>query len=240
MKAFYRERPIISVCLAVSILMVIFILQIIFTPLFFIVEEFSVSGQAYLSTADVITLSAISTGDSLITTSVNKAEEALLTNQWVKSVEVQKIWPNTVEIQLQERVPYLAIPHHSGFIITSNEGIVIDIRTDFSSVNLPVLNGYVADNVTVGTPIMSENAWENINNICSNIPESFMCQLSEIYWYRDEVSLFTLDGLEIILGDINKFDPTRLKMLPEIMDSIADKEKGYLDLSGIYAVFRKL
>ncbi len=240
MKAFFRERLRITVFIAIIFLLTIFALQIVFKPLFFVVHGVSVSGQAYLSESEVFKSSGIVRGESLITLSCKQAVRLLEANPWIKKAEVLKEWPTSVTITIEERVPCLAIPYHNNFILVSDDGVALDVRNDFSSINLPILNGYVLDEVETNSSIMSEEQWQKVKKVYENIPDNFMLQLSEIYWYRDQMSLITVGGLEISLGNINEFDHVRLKMLPEILKNIPDEKSGFLDLSGIYAVFRKL
>ena len=240
MKIFYREKPKIKLWMVIAVLLLVFALQIIFTPLFFKVKAVNISGQAYLTKSEVLQISQIEMGKPLVTLSTKKITKNLLANPWIKEVTVEKTWPSGVNIQVTERVPSIAIPYKNQFLMISREGYVIEIKNDFSAVNLPILNGYVVDQIEPNQQVMSKEQWELVDKIYTNLPSKILNILSEIYWYRDSVSLFTVDGLKIDLGDITKFEYVRLKMLPEILKNISKDDKGYLDLSGIYAVFRKL
>ncbi|QOR36217.1 FtsQ-type POTRA domain-containing protein [Clostridium sp. 'deep sea'] len=240
MKVSYREKSKIKLWMVISVLLVVFVFQIIFTPLFFKVKHVNISGQAYLTKNEILQISQIELGKPLVTLSTSKAVKNLLANSWIKDVKVEKAWPNEVNISVTERVPSLAIPYKNQFLMISKDGYVIEIKNDYSTVNLPILNGYVVDEIEVNQQVMSKEQWELVDKIYTNLPNNVLSILSEIYWYRDLVELFTDDGLKISLGDIKDFDYVRLKMLPEILKNISKEDKGYLDLSGIYAVFRKL
>jgi cell division protein FtsQ len=60
---------------------------------------------------------------SFFSLAIDDVNNLLLTHPWVKSVEVRKVWPNTLELNVQERQPWLRL--NEGKII-SKEGVVFE------------------------------------------------------------------------------------------------------------------
>lgn len=214
------------------------LLYIVFEPFYFVVENVDISGNSFLTKSEIISTSTIINGESLILLSTKKTEDFINNLAWVEKVSVEKDWPNNVTVRIEERKPILALSYNGSFIIIDTNGIALDIKANFSEVNLPIINGYVPENISAGEPIMSSELWGRLSKLTNNLPIYLLVQLSEISWYSNEVTLFLNNGLEIFIGDILEFNPDKLEYLMGIIEKIEDVEKGYLDLSGIYTVFR--
>ncbi|MFP4456168.1 MAG: cell division protein FtsQ/DivIB [Clostridia bacterium] len=229
----------ILIALIVLLVLVIgTILYIIIKPYHFVVENINITGNSYLTKSEIINTSMIKHGESLILLSLTDAESRIDAMSWVDTSEVKKVWPDNITIRIEERKPLLALSYHGSFVIIDTNGVSLATRANFAEVNLPIINGYIPDEVTAGEKIMSEENWDRLMKVTDNLPLSLMMQLSEISWYSDIMHLYLNNGLEIYLGDINEFNPDKLELLPEIIDTIEDVKEGYLDLSGIYTVFR--
>jgi cell division protein FtsQ len=223
------------IILTISVSSLIFV---IFKPYYFIVENINITGNSYLTESEVVNSSTIRHGESIILLSIKDIEERLNNLSWVYNSDVKKVWPNNISIMIEERKPLLALSYHGSFVIIDTKGVCLDIRANFAEVNLPIISGYIPDDVTAGDRIMSEESWTRVTKVTNNLPQSIFLQLSEISFYGNEVRIFLNNGLEIYLGDIIEFEEDKLLLLPEIIESIEDVKKGYLDLSGIYTVFR--
>lgn len=232
------QTKILIVLISLFVIISSSFLYIIYKPYYLVVENINITGNSYLTKSEIINTSTIKHGESLILLSLSDAKRRVENLSWIKTSTVKKIWPNSVTIKIEERKPLLALSYHGSFVIIDTEGVCLDIRSNFAEVNLPIINGYVPEGVSSGEKIMSEEQWGRVTKVTDNLPLSLLMQLSEISWYSDEVRLYLTSGLEIYLGDITEFNPDKLALLPEIIDTIDDVKKGYLDLSGIYTVFR--
>jgi cell division protein FtsQ len=212
---------------------------VLFKPYYLVVNFINVTGNSYLTTSEVIDGAGIKNGQSLVLTSISDIEKLLSEMAWVSEAKVTKVWPDGISMTITERKPLLALSYHGGFVIIDDKGIVLDIKSNFSEVNLPIISGYIPDSVSVGRLIMGEELWSQVTNITDYLPISIILQLSELSWYGYNVRMYLNNGLEIFIGDIREFDPEKLLLLPEVIDNINDIKEGYLDLSGIYTVFRR-
>ncbi len=232
------KSKLIIIVIVLLMIIIVSLAYVIFKPYYFVVEDINITGNSYLTESEIVTSSTIRHGESIILLSIQDVENRLNDLAWVYKSDAKKIWPSDISIIIEERKPLLALSYHGSFVIIDTKGVCLDIRSNFAEVNLPIINGYVPDDVTAGERVMSEESWRRIIKITDNMPRSLILQLSEISIYGNEVKLFLNNGLEIYLGDIIEFEEDKLMLIPEIIESIEDIKQGYLDLSGIYIVFR--
>lgn len=72
----------------------------------FRVEEVRISGQRELSEDEIVALLDIESTTSLLVYDAEAARDRLAANPWVASVSVMKLYPNKIEVVLEERVPF--------------------------------------------------------------------------------------------------------------------------------------
>ena len=240
-KTFLRDNTIsvyIIIGLATSIVLSI---VLFFTPILFKIVIIDVQGQSYLSAQTIIETSNLQMGQALFTVNSTQVATAIKQNAWVKAVEISKKYPDQIVIHVVERQPIIALPFQKSFVVIAQDGIAIDLRSDFSQINLPVLNGYVPASVVIGEEIMESSMWETLSGIFDNCAAEILMQISEIYWQESETILYLNTGLRIMIGDLNQFDPTRLRMLPDILNEISMQSgEGFLDMRGVNTVYRKV
>ena len=61
---------------------------------------------------------------------------------WVRSARVSRVWPNTISVTIEERVPiaFLRLPDTNGVRMVDSEGVILDARMAGEG-SLPVLTG---------------------------------------------------------------------------------------------------
>lgn len=72
----------------------------------FAVSSVEISGNRQLSNAEILSLSGISVGESILEVSLGEINARLLANPWVESVTVRRILPGGVSIHVQEKEPF--------------------------------------------------------------------------------------------------------------------------------------
>lgn len=69
----------------------------------FAVEQVTVSGADHLSGDELTELAAVPAGSTLLNVDANGIATRLATNPWVKSVSVDRVFPNTLNLNITER-----------------------------------------------------------------------------------------------------------------------------------------
>ncbi|SBS30061.1 Cell division protein FtsQ [Marinomonas spartinae] len=104
----------------------------------FAIHAIEIKGQLKYSSRDQLQKDYTSLlGKSLLTTSISQIKAVALSPQWVQSVEVRKVWPNTLQVVVHEHEP-LAY-WNDGQVITT--GAVIISPKSIPNLPLPKLLG---------------------------------------------------------------------------------------------------
>lgn len=75
----------------------------------FAVSSVEISGNRQLSNAELLSLSGISGGKSILEVSLREISSRLLANPWVENVTVRRILPGGVSIHIEEKEPFFWI-----------------------------------------------------------------------------------------------------------------------------------
>jgi len=119
--------------------------QQIVSGLGFAIETVRVSGNRRTSDIDIIETIALDGATSLLSLDVDAARTAIEALPWVRSASVRKIYPQTVEIVLDEREAFAIWQHGSKLSLIEADGAVIGpfVASEFD--NLPLVVGFGAE-----------------------------------------------------------------------------------------------
>jgi len=116
-----------------------------FTP-YFQVTNVLLQGNSQVSTDEIMLLLDEPVGKPLIKMYTEPIKERLLLHPWVIKAKVLIHFPNTMEIQLEERQILLYLPYYGSFLAVAADGTSLDLATIlpkesllFTGVDLPFL-----------------------------------------------------------------------------------------------------
>ncbi len=104
-------------------------------------------GGTRLKREDVMRIAGITEKSTLFLIDAEKTRAALLQNPWIASAEVRKLYPDRIEIRIEEKKAYAVWQNKGGFSIVSRDGTVIDRITanDVRNSSLPFVVGSGAE-----------------------------------------------------------------------------------------------
>ncbi|HWQ77730.1 MAG TPA: FtsQ-type POTRA domain-containing protein, partial [Anaerovoracaceae bacterium] len=121
------------------------------------IQKITVQNNKYYTSEQLISLAGAKTGENLFKASLSEMKENLLADPYVKNVKLKKKLPAEVQIIVEERPEYAAVPYGNSYIIIDGEGMVLR-KTD-TEPTLPLLLGMTIQNMEPGTPLkVEENA----------------------------------------------------------------------------------
>lgn len=96
------------------------------TSSIFSVDSIKVEGNTLMSDDEIIALSGVSRGDNMFQQTSRKVKKALLENQYIADVKIQRELPNIYIISITERVPVMAVARSGAYVILDEEGVAVD------------------------------------------------------------------------------------------------------------------
>jgi len=113
------------------------------TP-YFHIDKLNVKGHRMVGEATIMKTIGPVLGRNTFTLDIPAIGERLKANPWIKTVEVKRTLPSTLEIKVIERVP-VAIAVISGTWLMDKEGVLLDKANPASDLILPKLKNIKAD-----------------------------------------------------------------------------------------------
>lgn len=211
---------------------------------FFSLKELNIVGQVKLNKEDVLISGKIEMGKNIYRYNLKDVKNDLLKNPYIKDVNIKRKFPNQIIIDLIERVEMCAIPYMGSFVLINEDGIVLKVEEDIKSFDKPLLTGIDFSNLKVGEKIKLKNdqSLENILNLlnsCNNA--NVLDNISEINIDRNRnIKLYTLQGIQVLLGESDKFDYKMLQLNKILIDLYTKQlTKGIIDMKyDAYPVYK--
>lgn len=128
------------------------LLQLIFFPPSFLrVQQVEVkSTLAHLSELDLVRLSQVQKGDSLLTLSLSTVRERILRYPWIREVQLSKRFPGRLQIWAEERMPVALLEfENKELYLVSREGKVFKSLEKGDPKDLPMISGFLKQDLDV-------------------------------------------------------------------------------------------
>ncbi|WP_446424912.1 cell division protein FtsQ/DivIB [Mailhella sp.] len=109
------------------------------TSEYFTIREIAVSGNVQVKTPEVLRICGIEKGENSLAVNVHKAEQELMKNPWIESVNIRRDLPDSFTIQIEERVPLFCARKNDRLYYVSGQGLLIAPVDPRSFRSLPVL-----------------------------------------------------------------------------------------------------
>lgn len=104
------------------------------------VEAIEVSKLRHLTRDEVVELTGVRPGDSMLGLRLRHIGEQLAKNPWIETVQVRRYFPHTLSIEVAEREPVAVV--NMGFLYYMDaKGEVFKPLTQGDSLNFPVITG---------------------------------------------------------------------------------------------------
>lgn len=111
----------------------------------FAIEDVKVSGNSETSEIDILEKLGLDGETSLVALDINAARLRLAELPWVEDVELRKVYPRTVEVNLRERKAYAIWQHGQELSLIEKNGSVIEALRDNKFADLPLFVGRDAE-----------------------------------------------------------------------------------------------
>ena len=109
------------------------------------VQEVLVSGEVASTGSQRVADEGLIEGAPMFSVDIESIREVVLSDPWVSAVEVEKEWPNTVSITVEERHPVAWVLTGAGWQALSLDGVALDVDSEQVMPHITGLAGATLD-----------------------------------------------------------------------------------------------
>ena len=225
-----RRASRFALCLAALAVLIAFFLFI--NSSYFTVGTVVVSGNKYMAVEDVLRVAGVPEQVNIFRLKTPEIRDRLLNDLRVAEVQVEREFPATIAIRIQERQPLAFVANQYGFVEIDRQGIVMAAFKNLKQVKVPVITGVRLGNVYVGDQVNNPGLL-NVLTYLAAVDEEVLNQLSEVnIKSADELVAYTTGSIYIRVGDHQRL-MEKAKLTGEILQEISAKKMvvEYIDLN---------
>ena len=174
----------------------------------FSIQEVVVNGEENLNESVYIALSNIQIGQNIFEIDKTQIRNAILQEPYVEDVEIKRVYPNKIEINVTERHVSYMIESFGQYIYLDRNGYILEKNSKL--LNYPIIRGYETDmeNIEIGGRIEEKdipkfNDLIKITDALKN--NNITANLTSIDISNDEEYIleFKEEEKKVILGSTN-------------------------------------
>jgi len=94
------------------------------------VRHIEISGAERVEAAGLLEEAGIGTGAIMIWLDTTGVEEAIAADPWVGSVQAERVWPDRLVVDVDERVPALWVEGPAGWMLVAEDGVILEIASE--------------------------------------------------------------------------------------------------------------
>ena len=223
------------ILLLLSLIIIILVLILLLTPLLH-VRKINCTGNSKIPVDQIIQASKIKVGDNLILTSKSKAIDSINDIPYVKSVEVSKKLPSTINIKVVECKVYSYVLVSKKYIYLDDEGKVLEISDKIPEQGKTLLVAGKIKSYEVNQVIEFENDsyLDNYKTLVRMLDGSAFSGMITNINIADESNLsFTVnEKFTVVLGDIDNLDYKINILATDVYNSPESTKTGIIEIIG--------
>ncbi len=216
------------------LLLIILFMYICISGSIFNLEEIVLKGNNKINKNDIMKITSIKLGENIFKYNINNIEDYILKNSYVNYVEVKRVFPNKLLINLKENTDDVVLKYGNKYVYMQSDGLVLGLKRNNINKNIPIIKGVniVSCNVGEFIKIKDEKNLKKILNIIDNLKNNNM--LREINYINISKNLVQINLKEDIMVTL-RLDETieyNIKRLKEIFIHLKSNgiNRGNIDL----------
>ncbi len=192
-------------------------------------REVVITGNHHAAAADLVSLTGLQRGQSLVTLPFRRVRDNLLRHPWVKNVSLERRWFHGLVIEVEERVEtaWMVDPSGEGCLTMGEGGVVVSDDCERAP-SLPELRGARLSGSGPGSVLLNGSAGALIDALRADRLSALGVELIDLT-NPDSVELTTSSGIRILLGGID-VAWLRLKSLAALSQSLDVEDYEIIDL----------
>ena len=152
------KKKIIGIAILISIIVIIVVGLIMFfrSPIFNIKEvNVKIQNNKILTESRIKDLAQINVGQNMYSISKKKITESIKTDSYVESVEIKRVLPDKVEINIEERTVKFQLQQDGQYIYIDNQGYILQKSAQKN--DCIIITGYATTELNDGNRLNKED-----------------------------------------------------------------------------------
>lgn len=201
------------------------IIFFLLSPLFNILE-IKVVGNQKITSEKIINMSGIIINENAFKIDTKQAIINILQEPYIEKVEIKRVLPSTIEIQVKERQATFMLEFANGYVYINNQGYMLEISEE--KLEIPIITGYITpvENIVPGNRLQTDDlkkmkaVLKIMETARSNEIEKMITKI-DISNDRNYTLILEGEGKTAYLGDASNIN-TRIQYLKLVLE----KEQG--------------
>jgi cell division protein FtsQ len=190
-----KERRLLGIAFVIGL--AVSMVGLYFSPVLR-VQQVSVTGTTALDPAEVASLADID-GQSMVSSTFSGAEARIAALPQVRSVEIKRHWPDSIEIAVTERTPWATWSEGDADYTIDDTGFVLATTAADAG---PIIHAPASDTPLQPGDHVDGDALSLTHALVEQVPVQLGVNLTEIEWATDSGVTVTTDaGYKVVFGD---------------------------------------
>lgn len=219
--------------ISLLLLLIIVCIYLFMHSSIFDINKVNVSGQKEVTSDEVKALAGITPGENLFKINRDLIEKSVEIHPMVKSAQLIRHIPHTVEIKVEERASWAVVPYEDLFLLVDDEGHCLDKLNKLPDGNIPIITmEKMPARVNLGQTVNQE-AIKIIKAVWKSIDAQDRSNISQFHYINSQKSLliYTMEGTEVRYGKLERVEEKAAKFTEAltIEASLHNEGKDQLD-----------
>lgn len=204
---------------------------VIYSPLFTF-QRLILNGNAYLKSEDIMDIGRMQKGRPLFQLKTDEITQNLMHDLRIESAVVRRHLPDTIEIDITERVPVATAACDYGYVDFDRQGKVINCYRSLKKMPIPLITGTTLHDLYIG----DDNKDDQIAQILmflQKLNADALNQISEINITNPEqITAYTTNSVQIRLGNMDRMEE-KAQLTQDFLDNLPNSRHPieYVDFS---------
>lgn len=202
-----------------------------FSP-FFNVRDFVIHSRSEISKDSLrINLNRFY-GKNMLFIDEDELKTELLKHNLISSIELEKAYPSTIHVIIEERKAVAWIENNDKKLIFSADGIILREAEADAEINLPEIEGYAYyfEKQKINFP----QTMGTLLSALSNLEQSFLAEMKKIIFEDNVYKIYLASGAGVNLGGDNNLEQKFALLLSILNNNSSEDEKiDYINLQVI-------
>lgn len=204
---------------------------VVYSPLFTL-QRVVLHGNTYLDEEDILTSGRLHKGQPLFQLETDEVTQNLLKDLRIESAIVRRRVPDTLDIELTERMPVATVACEYGYLDLDRRGKVIGSYKSLRKMPIPLITGIKMHDMYIGDDNKDQRVTK-VLEFLSQLNSEALNHLSEVNVTNpDAIMAYTNQAVQIRLGNFDRWEE-KAKLTRDFLLSLpkAKHQIEYVDFS---------